>query len=95
VVFVPEWPNGEFVSFVGYILLTKSLLCNVAVLIGMPYISESSKYLEFMSLIWKQPYYDKFQCHKLQQGYFRVPGRFCADSNSAKVRYFVSVQTGQ
>jgi len=32
VIFVPEWPNGEFVSFVGCILLTKSLLCNVAAL---------------------------------------------------------------
>jgi hypothetical protein len=25
VIFVPEWPNGEFVSFIGYIMLTKSL----------------------------------------------------------------------
>jgi hypothetical protein len=23
--YVLEWPNGEFVSFIGYILLTKSL----------------------------------------------------------------------
>jgi hypothetical protein len=23
--FIPKWPNGEFVSFIGYILLTKSL----------------------------------------------------------------------
>jgi hypothetical protein len=29
-IFVPEWPKGEFVSIlIGYILLTKSLLCNV------------------------------------------------------------------
>jgi len=27
VIFVTEWPNGEFVSFIGYIMLTKSLLC--------------------------------------------------------------------
>jgi hypothetical protein len=34
VIFVPEWLKGEFVSFcVGCILLTKSLLCNVAVFI--------------------------------------------------------------
>jgi hypothetical protein len=45
---------------VGCILLTKSLLCNVAILIGMSYISESSQYLEFMSLIRKKSYYDKF-----------------------------------
>jgi hypothetical protein len=43
VIFVPEWPKGEFVSFcIGWILLTKSLSCNVAALTGMPYISESS-----------------------------------------------------
>jgi ABC-type transport system involved in cytochrome c biogenesis permease subunit len=30
------------VSFIGFILLTKSLSCNVAVLIGIPFISESS-----------------------------------------------------
>jgi hypothetical protein len=46
-IFVPEWPNGEFVSIlIGYILLTKSLLCNVAAFIRMPY---------------KEPYYDKLQ----------------------------------
>jgi len=33
-------------------------------------------------LIWKKPYYDKFLCHKLQEGYFGIPRRFCADSNS-------------
>jgi hypothetical protein len=43
VIFVLEWPKGEFVSIlIGYILLTKSLLCNVAAFIGMPYISKSS-----------------------------------------------------
>jgi hypothetical protein len=43
-----------FVSFIGCILSTKSLSCIVAALIGMPYISESSKYLEFISLIRKK-----------------------------------------
>jgi hypothetical protein len=33
----------------------------------------------------KEPYYDKFQCHKLQEGYFGVQGRFCVDSNSKKL----------
>jgi hypothetical protein len=50
----------------------------------MPYILESSKYLEFIFLRWKEPYYDKFQCHKLQESYFSIQGRFCADSNSEK-----------
>jgi hypothetical protein len=63
--------RNVIVSFIGCILLTKSLLCNVVVLTRMPYYSESSKYLEFMSLIRKKPYYDKFQCHKFQEGYFR------------------------
>jgi hypothetical protein len=34
--------------------------------------------------MWKERYYDKFQCHKLQEGYFSVQGRFCSDSNSEK-----------
>jgi hypothetical protein len=42
------------------------------------------RYSEFISRIWEKPYYDKLQCHKLQEGYFRIPGRFCADSNSEK-----------
>jgi hypothetical protein len=69
---------------IGCILLTKSLSRNTAISIGMPYIPKSSKYLEFISLRWKEPYYDKFQCHKLQEGYFSVQGRFCANSNSKK-----------
>jgi hypothetical protein len=64
--------------------LTKSLSCNVVVFIGMPYIPESSKYLEFISLRWKKPYYEKFLCHKLQEGYFSVQGRFYANSNLEK-----------
>jgi hypothetical protein len=93
VIFVLEWPKWEFVSFIGRILLTKSLSCNVATLTGMLYISKSSKYLEFISLIRKKSYYDKFQCHKLQEGYFSVPGRFYEDSNSAKVGSVVFVRT--
>jgi len=46
--------------------------------------------------ISKEPYYDKFQCHKLQEGYFSVPGRFCADSNSEKLDpLFLSGQPSQ
>jgi hypothetical protein len=60
-------------------MLTKSLLYNVAIFTGMPYIPESSKYLEFISLRWKEPYYDNFQCHKPQEAHFRVHGRFYED----------------
>jgi hypothetical protein len=52
--------SSSSVSFIGYILLTKSLSYNDAALTGIPFISESSKYLEFISPIWKWPYYDKF-----------------------------------
>jgi hypothetical protein len=77
---------GEFVSFLlAALLLTKSLSCNVTVFTRMPYIPKSSKYLEFISLRWKDPYYDKFQSHKLLEGYFSVQGRFCVDSNSKKL----------
>jgi hypothetical protein len=71
-------------SFIGYILLTKSLSCNVATLTGIPYYFKVFKYSEIIFLIWKGPYYDNFQYHKLQEGNFRVPGRFCAVFNSAK-----------
>jgi hypothetical protein len=74
------------VSFIGFILLTKSLSCNVTVLTGIPFISESSKYLEFISLIWKEPYYDKFQCHKLQEGNSKVSERLCKVFQLSKSR---------
>jgi hypothetical protein len=83
------------VSFIGYNLLTKLLSCNVAALIGIPYYFRVFKYLEIISLIWKWPYYDKFQCHKLQEDNFKVPGRFCTISNSVKVGSIVSFSTGQ
>jgi hypothetical protein len=38
---------------------TKSLLCNIADFTGMPYQFIVFKYSEFISLIWKMPYYDK------------------------------------
>jgi hypothetical protein len=34
--------------------------------------------------MWKEPYYDKFECHQLQEGYLSVQGRLCTDSNSEK-----------
>jgi len=48
----------------------------------MPYIPESSKYLEFISLRWKEPYNENFQCHKLHERYFNGQGKLCTDSNS-------------
>jgi hypothetical protein len=38
---------------------TKSLSCIVTDFIGMPYQFRVFKYSEFISLIWKWPYYDK------------------------------------
>jgi hypothetical protein len=52
--FVPEWLNGEFVSFIGYIMSTKTLSCKVTALTGTPYDFRIFKYLEFISLIWKE-----------------------------------------
>jgi hypothetical protein len=73
------------VSFcIGCILLTKSLSCNVAVFTGMPYILESSSYLEFISLRWKEPYYDKFSVTSMKKSISEVLRRFCANSNSEK-----------
>jgi hypothetical protein len=83
------------VSFIGFILLTKSLSCNDTVLTGIPFYFRVFRCWEFISLIWKELYYDKFQCYKLQEGNFKIPGRFCEVSNSAKVRPLVLVQTVQ
>jgi len=42
-IFVPDWPKGEFVSlWLATFYWTKSLLCNVATYLGIPFISESS-----------------------------------------------------
>jgi hypothetical protein len=40
--------RDENVSFIGYILLTKSLSCKVAALTRMPYDFKVFKYLEFI-----------------------------------------------
>jgi len=50
----------------------------------MQYIPESSNYLEFISLRWKEPYYDKFSVTSMKKAISKVPGKFCADSNSEK-----------
>jgi hypothetical protein len=52
--------KGEFLSFVGFILLTKLLLCNVPVSKRDDVLFRISNLLEFISLRWKEPYYDKF-----------------------------------
>jgi hypothetical protein len=80
------------VSFIGFILLTKSLSCNDVVLIGIPYYFRSLYIFRvYFSNMEKWPYYDKFQCHKFQEGNFRFPRRFCEVSNSAKVGSLVPV----
>jgi hypothetical protein len=50
VIFVLEWPKGEFVSFIGYILLTKSLSYNVVALTGITFYFRVFKCSEIISL---------------------------------------------
>jgi hypothetical protein len=69
---------------IGCILLTKSLLCNVAAFIGMPFSSESSDIQSLFIRYGKSLIMTSYKCHKLQEGYFSVQGRFCADSYSEK-----------
>jgi len=45
----------KVVSFIDYILLTKSLSCNVVSLTGIPYYFRVFKYSEIISIIWKEP----------------------------------------
>jgi hypothetical protein len=46
---------------------TKSFLCNVADFTGMPYQFRVFKYSEFISLIWKRPYYDKISVTSIKK----------------------------
>jgi hypothetical protein len=64
--------------------LTKSLLCNVAAFIGMPYISESSDIQSLFLWCGNSRIMTSCKWHKLHEGYFSVQGRFCTDSNSEK-----------
>jgi len=34
------------------------------------------RYSKFISLIWKEPFITKFECHELQEDYFSVQGHF-------------------
>jgi hypothetical protein len=45
----------KVVSFIGYILLTKSLPCKVPALTGISYYFRVFKYLKFISLKWEGP----------------------------------------
>jgi hypothetical protein len=48
---------------------TKSLLCNVTDFTGMLYQFRVFKYSEFISLIWKKPYYDKISVTSVKKEY--------------------------
>jgi hypothetical protein len=51
-IFVSEWSKGEFVSIlIGYILLTKSLLCNVAAFTAMLFLWQVASVTSFMKAI--------------------------------------------
>jgi hypothetical protein len=45
----------------------KSLLCNVPNFTRMPYQFKVFKYSEFISLIWKWPYYDKVSATSIKK----------------------------
>jgi len=53
------------------------------------------RYSEFISLIWKEPYYDKLQCYKLQEDYFRNFRKILCRFQIKKVGSFISVQMAQ
>jgi hypothetical protein len=84
VIFVPEWPKGEFVSFWFakfcwqnhyYVKLLLSQGCR---------IFQSSDIQSLFLWCRKSRIMTSCKCHKLHEGYFSVKGRFCADSNSEK-----------
>jgi hypothetical protein len=60
--------NFEFVSFIGFILLTTLLFCKDAILNRVTVLFKISSLLEFISQRYKEPYYDKFSvtCIKRQ-----------------------------
>jgi hypothetical protein len=65
----------ELVSIsIGYILLTKSLLCNVATFTGTPYISESSYIQSLFLWCGNSCFMTSCKGHKLHEGYFSVQG---------------------
>jgi hypothetical protein len=64
---------------------TKSLSCTIADFTGMLFISESSDIQSVFLSYGKSLIMTSCKCHKLQEGYFSVQGRFCADSNSDKL----------
>jgi hypothetical protein len=71
-------------------MLAKSLSCNDAVLIGIPYYFRSLQ-------IFRVYFYDmtSFSVTSIKKAIFRVPERFCAVFNSAKVGSLISIRTNQ
>jgi hypothetical protein len=88
-IFVTEWPNEEFVSFIDYILLTKSLPCKYAVETGMPLLFRVFRIFRDYFTTMEMPLYDKYRCHKHQEGNLQTLKRFCVVHNSVKVRSLV------
>jgi len=75
VIFVLEWPNGEFVSLIGFILFTKSLLCNVAIINRVTVLFRISSLSEFIFLKIERVLLWQVQYHKHQEGNFRSFGK--------------------
>jgi hypothetical protein len=56
VIFVQEWPKGEFVSIIGLILcLKKSLVCKDVVLQGIPLFRVMSEDSALLSIVPSRP----------------------------------------
>jgi hypothetical protein len=69
------------------------LLCNVAAFTGMPYISKSSDIQSFISLIWKEPYYDKLQVSQGSRRLFQYSRKIMCRFQLREVESHVSVWT--
>jgi hypothetical protein len=53
----------------------------------MPYISESSQYLDFMSIIRKEPYYDKLQVSQASRRLFKASRKILCRFQLIEVRF--------
>jgi len=82
--FVPEWLNGEFVSFIGYILLTNHYHISVLLKEGCCNYSESSRIFRVYFSNLKRALIWQYQCHKYEEGNFQSPRRFCVIYSLAK-----------
>jgi hypothetical protein len=91
--------NGQMGSLLVFVLAafcwTKSLLFNVATFTRMLFISEFSRYSECISLIWKEPHYDKLQVSQASRRLFQCSWKILCRFLLRKVGSQASVRTTQ